>query len=828
MAFEHCMDAVRKAFGDDKLPKALEEKMETEVSRLVKKYTQMNDPNVGAAVLRELDDNVKSLEIANKIRQRNAALNARKTIEQIDYIRTVWADDPISGLQAILRSKATPRFGAGNSVIRAQAARADFLVISLYTNMAKKNLFSLFVSGEFDVDIHRAMWKLDAEDADMAGIRPEAVEMAREIRKMNEYARQQANTHGAAIGRLDGYVTSRSTDSMKVRGDMEGWVEFVDENLNYERTFSDVDIDERLTKLKEMRTEFAASSHIPLGAAHNTNALTGFGNVGKSMSHERVLHFKTAEAEAEYAKRFGTGNLAKSVMFNLERMGSDTAVLDHFGPNAKTNLDAIFTAVRQDAKKAQNTQLLSDVDAYRTWVDEALWPQITGEARAVAHHMRAQVSSIVAGIQQTASLGSALLSMFSDIGITASAVNHQGRGFLGGMAEATAALMEGTPEGERLDILTSLSILADGIKGDVIGRFTSGDMMPGKFASAVQMFYKYTGIQAWPDRIRNGFAQSTSNWIGSNTRHTYADLPMEVQRMLRTGGFDANVWDNVLRRATREVEGNKFFVPEALDGIEDAAFAAVLSNQGVKVTPARIKALRGEMAEKTRTMFQDLVINAVVEGDAQTRATLVGGSGQGSWSRVIRGHLTMFKTFPIAVIEKPIARMVKGMDESGKFTRSGFVGLAKMITSMTALGYVSMAAKDAVKGISPRDPTDVRTWMAAFVQGGGAGLYGDFLFGEANRFGGGIMTSLAGPTVGDISKLHDLYTRVRDGDDAAGEAFRFLVSNTPGNNIFYLKAALDYMIVYQIQDYLNPGYLKRREDRLQRDNEQHFFIPPSQ
>ena len=829
MAFDQCMDAVRKAFGDETIPKRLEERMALEVERLVKKYTNLNDPNIGAAVLKELDKNTDALVIANKIRERNAVLNARKKIEQIQRIRTIWADKPVDGLRAMLRSSPIPRFGSGDSVIRAQAARADFLVISLYTNLSKKNLFKLFTSGEFDVDIHRAMWKLDAEDADFGNIRKEAIEIAREVRKMNEYARQQANSRGAAIGRLDGYVTSRSTDSLKLNGDREGWLTFVDENLNYERTFSDVDIDKRLIKLKEMRTQFLANTHISLDKPQGTSsALNGFGNVGKSMSHERVLHFKTAEAEAEYASRFGSGNLAKSVMFNLERMGADTAVMDHLGPNAKSNFDDIFDAIMKDAVRAHDDKLIEELSKYKNFVDNDLWPQISGAARGVENHIAARVSSGVAAVQQTSSLGSAMLSMFSDIGISASEVNYQGRSFLGGMAESTAALMKGTPTGERLDILTSLSVLADGIKGDVIGRYSSGDMMPGAVATGVQKFFKYAGIQAWPDRVRNGFSESMSNWIASNTRHTFADLPNEVKRMLRMGGFDDNMWDNVLRQSTREADGNQFFVPEALDGIPDEAFATVLKNKNAKPTPARIKALREEMAEKTRTMFQDRIINAVVEGDAQTRAALVGGRGQGSWSRVIRGHVTMFKTFPVAVIEKPIARFVKGMDESGKFTVSGFVGLSKMMVAMTALGYVSMAAKDAIKGISPRDPSDVRTWMAAFTQGGGAGLYGDFLFGEANRFGGGIISSLAGPTAGDVSKIHDLFMRVRDGDDAAGQAFKLLVSNTPGNNVFYVKAALDYLIVHQIQESLNPGYLRRMEDRLMRNNEQQFFVPPSQ
>jgi hypothetical protein len=829
MAFEQCIASIKDALDDGRTrPKTFWDGLEKDVERLYKKHKNLNAPNITEAVLDDIAKQVEALEIANKIKERNTALNTRKKIEQINYVRTVWGDRPVDGLRALLRSTAIARTGAGNSVIRGQAARADFLVISLYTNLSKNNLFKLFASGEFDVDIHRAMWKLDAEDGDFGNIRPEAVEMAREIRKINEYARQQANKHGAAIGRLDGFVTTRATDSLKVKQNADGWLQFMEENLDFERTLADVDPDLRVKKLQEMRTEFMANKHIKLDAPQTTSALTGFGSIGKSLSHERVLHFKTPEAEAKYAVDFGTGNLAKSVMFHLERLGADTAIMEHLGPNAKANFDAIHLELMKDAKKANDDPLINELGKYKIYVDRELWPHISGSSRGIENQLAAQASSFVAGIQQMASLGQAMLSMFSDIGITAAAVNYNGRTFLGGIAEATSSLLKGTPTGERLDILTSLGVLADGIKGSVIGRFTSGDMLPGQFASSIQTFFKYTGIQAWPDRIRNGYALGLSNWLASNTRHAFADLPLEVKRTLRMGGFDELTWDNVMRQSTREAGGKQFFVPEALDGIDDAAFAAVLKAQNVKPTKGRITALREELAEKTRSMFQDNIINAVVEGDAQTRAALVGGAGQGSWSRVIRGHVTMFKTFPIAVIEKPVARFLKGMDESGKMTTSGFIGLTKMLVTMTGLGYISMTAKDLVNNKTPRDPNDVRTWMAAFTQGGGAGLYGDFLFGEANRFGGGIISTLAGPTAGDISKLHDLYNRVRDGDDAAGKAFKFLVSNTPGNNVFYLKGLLDYMIVHQIQESLNPGYLRRMERRLERENEQHHFFPPSQ
>lgn len=44
---------------------------------------------------------------------------------------------------------------------------------------------------------------------------------------------------------------------------------------------------------------------------------------------------------------------------------------------------------------------------------------------------------------------------------------------------------------------------------------------------------------------------------------------------------------------------------------------------------------------------------------------------------------------------------------------------------------------------------------------------------------------------------------------------------------YYTRAALDYVILYQIQKALSPGFLRRLERRVREENEQEFLIPPS-
>jgi len=64
-------------------------------------------------------------------------------------------------------------------------------------------------------------------------------------------------------------------------------------------------------------------------------------------------------------------------------------------------------------------------------------------------------------------------------------------------------------------------------------------------------------------------------------------------------------------------------------------------------------------------------------------------------------------------------------------------------------------------------------------------------------------------------------------EDIGGDFLRFAKGNVPLGNLFYTKQAMDYLIWYQFQEALNPGYLRRMERRVERENNQKFVIRPS-
>jgi hypothetical protein len=86
---------------------------------------------------------------------------------------------------------------------------------------------------------------------------------------------------------------------------------------------------------------------------------------------------------------------------------------------------------------------------------------------------------------------------------------------------------------------------------------------------------------------------------------------------------------------------------------------------------------------------------------------------------------------------------------------------------------------------------------------------------------------LVGPTIGQFDSLIEILQAIRTGDDPFAKMANFIQGNTPFINLFYLRMAMDYLILYNIKEWQNPGYLKRMEKRLKKETNQKFYISPS-
>jgi hypothetical protein len=127
----------------------------------------------------------------------------------------------------------------------------------------------------------------------------------------------------------------------------------------------------------------------------------------------------------------------------------------------------------------------------------------------------------------------------------------------------------------------------------------------------------------------------------------------------------------------------------------------------------------------------------------------------------------------------------------------------------------------------PKNPEKPKTWLAALMQSGGAGIYGDFLFAQANRFGNGPLETIAGPTAGTAASIINLATRARDGEAKAADAFNLILQNNPvfPLNLWYARPALDLLILNSMRESLSPGFIQRQHQRRREDFGQERIMP---
>lgn len=86
---------------------------------------------------------------------------------------------------------------------------------------------------------------------------------------------------------------------------------------------------------------------------------------------------------------------------------------------------------------------------------------------------------------------------------------------------------------------------------------------------------------------------------------------------------------------------------------------------------------------------------------------------------------------------------------------------------------------------------------------------------------------MAGLTLEQVDDVAEIWNRVKAGDDTAATVVRWALANIPFANLFWARTGLDHLFLYQIQESLNPGFLRRFERRAKEENAQTFLLSPA-
>jgi hypothetical protein len=780
------------------------------------------------------DELANNLMMAAVIEKRNAALNLAARMKALSFVQGEFKGMEVEGFKALIAGSEMKRRGARAS---AQAEINQFLgqwMGGIIAEMERAGLWRLFTSEAMARDTARALYMMADPDADMSRIPREAVQMAEIINKYQNDARNTQNRFGAWIRDLKGYIVRQTHDPFRVRkASFNEWRDFVLPRIDIDKTFISRGVTDIEAGLREMYSNFASGQHMKFDPDEDTMAaFRGQGlSLARKASQSRTLYFKDGDAWYDYNDKFGSARFADAVLGGLERSARSAGLMKIFGTNPEAAIGRMLDEMENNLRGDPEARIKLH-ESRKAIMD--LMAHVDGTANIPANQMAARISAGVRTWQSMSKLGGAVISSITDIPVYAAEQRFQGRTMFSGIADAINGLLQGRGSQEQQEIMNSLGVFFDSMRNGVLRRFDGEQNMGGTMTKLQNQFFKWNGLTWWTETLRKSAALSLSANLAFHKDTRFVDLRPDLQNLFRLYNIDEGKWDLIRMASTKEADGRIYMIPEGIASLPREALENYIVGVGRQVNDASVANLIQDIQGSMRSMFIDRAEHAVIEPDARTKAFLLRGTNPGTvWGEIAR-FFAQFKSFPVAILQKTIGREIygRGYDNLGDYLKNGkgdMLGMANMILWMSLFGYGAMAIKDLIKGRSPRDPLSPSTWAAAMLQGGAFGIYGDFLFGEMkNRHGGGFLATVAGPTFGTMDDLADLWGRLKSGDDAAAQTFRLVIANTPFMNLFYTRMALDYLILYRVQEWLNPGYLRRMERRIERENDQTFLIKPSE
>lgn len=312
-------------------------------------------------------------------------------------------------------------------------------------------------------------------------------------------------------------------------------------------------------------------------------------------------------------------------------------------------------------------------------------------------------------------------------------------------------------------------------------------------------------LSPWTQAGKHVFGVDFMRHMGGLAAKPFKELPAGLRSVLQSQGFGEAEWSRI---------------------------QGVPRHEGL-LRPNEIMATDRELGLRYIQMIRREMLQAVPESTVESRSWVTDTKAGTIAGEAIRSA-AQFKGFAMAVFQLKLAGIARDII-SGNPTRIG-LGVAYLVTS-TILGAMVMALKDVKDGRDPRKwldekfYLDPKMWGAAFLQAGGLGIYGDLLFSEVNRFGGGLASTVAGPLVGRVGDVLDVTAEIKAAMEGKKTNFtkygvKQLRRNVPFFNHWAVSLIYQRMVMDTLQRMGDPegaAGLQRQMAKRRKDYGQDYY-----
>lgn len=817
---------------------------EARVKEIMAREELRSQADVEAEVAKEMGNEKVTAALLAK---RNSAFNTLKTMQIIHSIEAV-DENGVANYKPEEYLDALKHLMGGSAY---KWHKGSQMSVSLYMDIKTSRAISSFLDDIdranlskylFDDSHSRNIWLELGEirEGGKPGITGDdlARQAAEILERHQEAARVEANRQGANIEKLQGYTIAQTHDPSKLlpkvkngqnrfEDGFEQWFQFIYPRLNQARTFKGLKGDAaKKNMLREIYTSLVSGTHLDYESG--VGIATG-GNRADRVSNSRTLIFTDANASFEYNQKYGTfTNLTTGYIEGLRRLARNSALIEKLGTNPEKTIGDLHEYFKIKARNSGNVKAMEQFrlgDSQRHWSGNlsAYFDVLTGKVNTPVSETAAKVMQTFRTLNSMSSLGMATISSFSDIGAQLSQAMYLGlsqqRAFGNMIRMLTDITRKGLTPGERA-LFNDLGLLAENLSANLHDALSQGSAGSGLLAKMQNKYFRAIGLDWWTTSLKKSMALSLNHELGMffSGHPDFKGFNQGMRKALEAYSLGAKELE-VLKSMPLVKEGKRTFIDiKHIMDIPDETIAKYLNiDKSTTGYADRIKDCKLDLQTRLHGFMWDRINAAVIEPDMIAKVWTTQGTQAGTIPGEIFRSFGQFKSFAISVITRTITPWLANASKG-----QAALGLSYLLMTTTALGYLSICCKEAVKGRTAPE-MNRKTFFRALCQGGALGIIGDVLFGEAQG-NVDLLAALEGPTFGKANDVYNVYLKAMNGDDAAAEALRRFRNWLPGQNIFYAKIPLDYLIMNNVYEWANPGYLQRLERNLYNKTGQEYWF----
>ncbi|ESY10489.1 MULTISPECIES: hypothetical protein [unclassified Mesorhizobium] len=593
-----------------------------------------------------------------------------------------------------------------------------------------------------------------------------AKQLARAISIVFEDLRQRFNAAGGAIGKLDNFGLPHDHNRLKVKAaGRDAWKAEITELLDPSRMTNPLTGQPLSAGGLDQALDHVWESIVSNGRAHLQPSMVrrGQGAIASQRQEERFLTFRDAASWEAYNAKYGKGDIVQAIFGHINGMARDIAAMEVLGPNPTAMVEYMKQAVAHEIGKletgkptlAKGATIFKDsqaaVAAHRI---DSLWQNMRGRPEVASG--AALTTSNIKNVMTSAQLGSTvILAAATDPFVSRAARKLAGLPITSTMLDMVKLIGKGNRE----EIFSSgvmweeyLHVMNDELRfaGPAVGSNWSRWL--------ADRTVSLTGLSPLTTGRKLLEARAWQKTVADNAGKTFGQLDSRFRTALEGFGVTPGHWD--IWRQAKDPAG--FVTPRQIELNGGAVQYLDMRTAAPYQIAGEAKALaHREAGEKLSEVINSWSERSVPAGTPNSRSIVTGLAERGSVGGELLDFFLQYKSFGLSFTAMQLEATFEmaARRGGGKGFRSGAAYFAPMAIMLTMGGAAYIQIKSLLDAKKPEDmnpATNPGFWLKAGLQGGGFGLFGDFVKSTENRFGQSIQESLLGPGiafVGDTAGL---------------------------------------------------------------------------